>query len=80
MSLRTKSNNLNSDKMKTFIDGLIEQFVAVAHPAGGWFKLTATQKKRSSNKGVPVMALSPDCFNVRGGSSKKSNTRRTPAP
>ena len=66
--------------MKTLIDSLIGQFVAVAHPAGGWFKITTAEKKRNTNKVIPAMILSPDCFAIRGGSSKKSSTRRTPAP
>lgn len=66
--------------MKTIIDSLIGQFAAIAHPAGGWFKLTTAERKRHTNKIIPALNYSPDCFAIRGGSSKKTSTRRTPAP
>lgn len=66
--------------MKTFIDSLIVQIATITHPAGGWFKMTATGKKRGNENMTPAVMLSPDCFAVRGGSSKKTSTRRTPAP
>lgn len=67
--------------MKTFFNHLLVQFEAMTHPAGGMFKINATEKKkRNQKKMVAVAILSPDCFNVRGGAAKSSEYRRTPAP
>jgi len=67
--------------MKTFFERLFVQIEAVAHPAGGWFKGGEAQRKRKARKSQSAVAPSPDCFNVRGGGSKKGmHLRRTPAP
>jgi hypothetical protein len=64
--------------MKTVLLQLIED---AAHPAGGTFKANEGQRKRKARKTGSAPILSPDCYNIRGGSSKKGvNLRRTPAP
>jgi len=67
--------------MKTFFEKLLIQFESLSHPAGGWFfKSTETQKRKSS-KAIPHTGYSPECYNVRGATSKKHNSNRhTPAP
>lgn len=65
--------------MKTLIDTLVGQFIAIAHPSGGWFKIKAAEKGRPE-KVLPALILSPDCFAVRGGASKNTSARLTPAP
>ena len=67
--------------MKTLFERLRGHFEMVAHPAGGWFKTNETQRKRKARKLKAGTTPSPDCFNVRGGNSKKGmHLRRTPAP
>ncbi|HYH16156.1 MAG TPA: hypothetical protein VD794_13095 [Flavisolibacter sp.] len=67
--------------MKTFFERLFIQFEAIAHPAGGLFKASEAQRKRKARKSPSIITPSPDCFNVRGGGSKKGmHLRRTPAP
>ena len=67
--------------MKTFLEKLFVHFEIVAHPAGGLFKAKESQRKRKSRKSQTASTPSPDCFNVRGGGSKKGMyLRRTPAP
>lgn len=67
--------------MKTFFEKLIVEIETVAHPAGGWFKAKESQRKRKVQKRIQGITPSPDCFNIRGGTSKKGvNMRRTPAP
>lgn len=66
--------------MKTFFEKLLTQFESLSHPAGGWFfKSTDTRKRKSSKESSH--GFSPECYNVRGASSKKNNySRNTPAP
>jgi hypothetical protein len=66
--------------MKTFFERLFVQFETMSHPAGGWFKNNETQRKRKSKKDTAGLSLSPESFNVRGGSKKTTSLRRTPAP
>ena len=66
--------------MKTLFEKLIIQFETIAHPAGGWFKTTGTQRKRKTGNLVPLSTLSPECYNIRGLAKKSGGTRRTPAP
>jgi hypothetical protein len=54
-------------------------FENVLHPASGWSDNSA-KKKRVSKKESSSQA-SPECFNLRGGVSKKQDKiRRSPAP
>jgi hypothetical protein len=67
--------------MKTIFEKILFHFECISHPAGGWFsKNNPTQRKRKASglTGQPVQ--SPECFNIRGVSSKKASFRRTPAP
>jgi predicted cupin superfamily sugar epimerase len=65
--------------MKTFFEKLLIQFEFISHPAGGWF--SKSTRKRKSSKELSHTVLSPECYNVRGVSSKKQNfNRHTPAP
>ena len=67
--------------MKTTFEKSMGSMEQVAHPAGGWFKANDKQRKRKAQKNMQSITPSPDCFNVRGGVSKKGlNMRRTPAP
>jgi len=66
--------------MKTFFTRLFIRFEAISHPAGGWFKNNEKQQKRKTLKGQKGIVVSPDSFNVRGGSKKGTILRRTPAP
>ena len=67
--------------MKTFFERLLIQFEFISHPAAGWFSKSAETRKRKSSKELPLNTLSPECYNVRGASSKKQNfNRHTPAP
>jgi hypothetical protein len=67
--------------MKTNFGKPMVEFETVAHPASGWFKATESQRKRKAQKRMQGITPSPDCFNIRGGASKKGvNMRRTPAP
>ena len=67
--------------MKTFFEKLLIQFEFISHPAGGWFFKSTETGKRKTSKKLPHIVLSPECYNVRGVSSKKQNSNRhTPAP
>ncbi|MFN2437766.1 MAG: hypothetical protein ABR503_01110 [Chitinophagaceae bacterium] len=67
--------------MKTFFEKLLIQFEFISNPASGWFSKNTETRKRKTNKGLPYTVLSPECYNVRGASSKKQNfDRHTPAP
>ncbi len=67
--------------MKTFFENLFVHFEFLTNHAGVWFKTTETERKKKSLKDAPYTSLSPECFNVRGNTSKKAgNNRRTPAP
>jgi hypothetical protein len=66
--------------MKTLFERLFVQFDMITHPAGGWFKNNESQRKRKSKRDSAGLTLSPESFNVRGGSKKTMSLRRTPAP
>ena len=67
--------------MKTDLLQQIVTMESVAHPASGLFKTSEGQRKRKARKIGSAPILSPECFNVRGGSSKKgASIRFTPAP
>jgi hypothetical protein len=54
-------------------------FENVLHPASGWSD-HSTKKKRVSRKDQ-LTQVSPECFNLRGGVTKKQDkVRRSPAP
>ncbi len=76
-----QSNNLIPLKMKTFFEKLLIQLEFISHPAGGWFsKSSETQKRKMTNES-PRAGFSPECYNVRGASTKKQSfIRHTPAP
>ncbi|HVE61471.1 MAG TPA: hypothetical protein VNA26_06615 [Chitinophagaceae bacterium] len=67
--------------MKTFFEKLLIQFEFISHPASGWFSKNTETRKTKTTKGLSHTVLSPECYNVRGASSKKQNfDRHTPAP
>jgi len=54
-------------------------FENVLHPASGWSD-SSIKRKRISKKDN-FLQTSPECFNLRGGVSKKQDKiRRSPAP
>lgn len=68
--------------MKTIFTKLLTSFDFIAHPASGWFSrpASATAEKRRTAKGTYTVVLSPECYNLRGGGSKKTAARYNPAP
>ncbi len=67
--------------MKTDLQQTVVGIEQVAHPASGSFKASQGQRKRKARKIGSAPILSPECFNVRGGSAKKgASIRFTPAP
>jgi hypothetical protein len=65
--------------MKTFFEKLFASFQIVSQPAGELFQKITTPRKRRGRTAVYTF-LSPDCFNIRGASSRKDDSRQTPAP
>ena len=67
-------------KMHTYLRNLLVYFEHVLHPASGWSDTNAEKRKRKTRRNG-ALQLSPECYNIRGGSSKKQEKlRRNPAP
>jgi hypothetical protein len=63
-----------------YLRSLFIYFENVLHPASGWSDGSSTKKKRTGRKNNNSQA-SPECFNLRGGVTKKQDkVRRSPAP
>ena len=69
--------------MKTLFEKLLIPFEFITHPAASWFGRStpavnpAAKARTTGRKLAPV--LSPDGYNLRGG-SKKGGNRYNPAP
>jgi hypothetical protein len=66
--------------MHTYLRNLLVYFENVLHPASGWSD-NGNEKRKRKAKRSGTQQLSPECFNIRGGSTKKQEKfRRNPAP
>lgn len=63
-----------------YLRSLFIYFENVLHPASGWSDNSSAKKKIAGKKNNSLQT-SPDCYNLRGGVSKKQDkARRSPAP
>jgi len=63
-----------------YLRSLFIYFENVLHPASGWSDGSSAKGKKIRQKNNSSKT-SPECFNLRGGASKKQDkVRRSPAP
>lgn len=63
-----------------YLRNIFVYFENVLHPASGWSDGNPAKKKKSGRKNNSLQT-SPECFNLRGGVTKKQDkVRRSPAP
>lgn len=67
-------------KMNIYLRNLFVYFENVLHPASGWSDGNPEKRKRKTKR-TSTLQVSPECFNIRGGTAKKQDKlRRNPAP
>jgi hypothetical protein len=66
--------------MKTLYNKLFHQFLYISHPAGGFFSLGDLKKRKKKKYSDLPNNLSPDCYNVRGNSGRKTEVNHPGAP
>jgi hypothetical protein len=66
--------------MKTLYNKLFSQLLYISHPAGGFFSLTDFKKRKKKKNADLPGNLSPDSFNVRGSSGRKTDVNQAGAP
>jgi len=63
-----------------YLRHLFTYFENVLHPASGWSDGSSSKRKKLSRRNNSSQT-SPECFNLRGGVTKKQDkVRRSPAP